>query len=134
MRSNKYDIKRLREDLANGMGGEDGLTKKHLHMSDDQLISDYRYIYGDEAICEYLLDKPRFSLGAGSFGNGIIVWDRNRIVHGDYKQLAYIDTCREVTWYIKNPPDHLVKYVKNIVEGENPSVSVSQPEQKVFKK
>ena len=134
MSSNKYDIKRLREDLANGVGGENGLTKKHLYMSDAQLISDYRYIYGDEALYEYLIDKPRFSLGAGSLGNGIIAWDRNRIVHGDYKQLAHIDTCREVTWYIKNPPDYLVKYVKDIVEGENPSVSASQPEQKVFKK
>lgn len=54
--SKKYDVKRLRADLKKSIGSE-GLNKKHINMNDAQLISDYGYIYGEEALNEYLLPE-----------------------------------------------------------------------------
>lgn len=78
------------------------------------------------------LQERKFDLGAGHLGNGITVWNRAREVHGDYEKIAHIDSNRKVSWYIDNPPREVVDYVQAIVDGNNPSVSISQPYKKVF--
>ena len=75
-----------------------------------------------------------YKLGCGHLGNGITVWNRAKEVSGDYEKVAHIDADRQVTWYIKNPPGHVSKYVFEIAEGPNPSVSESQQEKKVFRR
>ena len=74
----------------------------------------------------------KFDLGSGHLGNGITVWNRAVEKHGDYEIIAHVDRDRTVTWRIKNPPKEVKDYVEAIATGKNPSVSVSQPDQKVF--
>lgn len=73
----------------------------------------------------------KFDLGCGHLGNGLTVWNRAREVHGDYQKIAHISVYREVTWYIKNPPPHVVEYVLEASMSDM-GVSETQPEQKVF--
>ena len=73
----------------------------------------------------------KFDLGSGHLGNGITVWNRAKEEHGDYQKIAHIDAHRKITWYIKNPPKEVVEYVQQCTK-EDPSVSTSQPDQKVF--
>lgn len=74
----------------------------------------------------------KFDLGAGHLGNGIIVWNRAKEVHGDYESIAHIDRDRTISWQVKNPPAEWVSYVEGIANGPNMGVSETQPEQMVF--
>ena len=77
--------------------------------------------------------EREFKLGHGTFGNGIIVWNSAKEVSGDYEKVAHINTSREITYYIKNLPVKIITHIEGIANGPNPSVSTSQPEQKVFR-
>jgi len=99
---------------------------KWLH--DDEMIGGKSFTENKEKTQE-----RKFDLGAGHLGNGITVWNRAREVHGDYEKIAHIDSNRKVSWYIDNPPREVVDYVQAIVDGNNPSVSTSQPYKKVFR-
>jgi len=76
--------------------------------------------------------KKKFDLGCGHLGNGITVWNRAKEIHGDYEKVAHIDSNRKITWRIKNPPQNVIDYVDEITKS-NPSVSETQPYNKVFK-
>jgi len=68
---------------------------------------------------ETVLSERAFDLGSGHLGNGILVWNRAREVHGDYEKVAHIDSDRNIKWYIKNPPREVVDYVNDIATGES---------------
>lgn len=77
--------------------------------------------------------KKKFDLGAGTMGNGMVVWNRAKEVHGDYEKVAHIDQNRKIKYYIKKVPKEVKDYVEEIAKGKNPSASTSQPHMKVFK-
>ena len=76
--------------------------------------------------------EAAFKLGYGSLGNGITVWNSAKEVNGDYEKVAHINPLRKITYYIENLPVKIIAYIEGIANGPNPSVSTSQPEQKVF--
>ena len=80
-----------------------------------------------------LKEGRKFDLSSGHLGNGITVWDRAKEEHGDYEKIAHIDADRKIKWYLKNPPADVIKYVEDIAKGKNPSISATQPDQKVFR-
>lgn len=82
---------------------------------------------------ESILNERKFDLGSGTMGNGVVVWNRAKEVHGDYEKVAHIDRNRKVTYYIKNPPKQVKDYVEKIAKGKNFAASTSQPDMKVFK-
>lgn len=86
-----------------------------------------------EAYTESILGERKFDLGSGTMGNGVVVWNRAKEVHGDYEKVAHIDSNRKVTYYIKKPPKEVTKYVEGIAKGKNFGASTSQPDMKVFK-
>jgi hypothetical protein len=72
------------------------------------------------------------NIGSGHFGNGLSVWNRAVMKNGDYKKIAHISVEREITWYVKRIPQEVRAHVEKLAQS-NPSVSVTQPEQKVFR-
>ena len=77
--------------------------------------------------------EAAFKLGWGSLGNGITVWNSAKEVSGDYEKVAHIGCDRKIKYYIDNLPAKIIDYIKNIAYHTNPSMSVSQPDQKVFR-
>jgi len=75
--------------------------------------------------------KKAYDLGCGHMGNGLVIWNRAREVHGDYERVAHINAFRIINFHIDNLTKEVVNYVKRQTVT-NPSVSVSQPEKKVF--
>ena len=69
------------------------------------------------------INERKFDLGSGTMGNGIVVWNKAKEVHGDYEKVAHIDSNRKVKYYIKNPPKQVKDYVEKIAKGKNPAVS-----------
>lgn len=51
-----YDMKKLRKDLKNAIGGEDGLSKDHLGLRDKDLLLQYVHIYGKDALDGYKIE------------------------------------------------------------------------------
>jgi len=86
-----------------------------------------------EAYEESVLGERKFDLGSGTMGNGVVIWNRAKEVHGDYEKVAHIDQNRKVKYYIKNPPKQVKDYVEKIAKGKNFAASTSQPHMKVFK-
>lgn len=41
----------------------------------------------------------QFDLGYGSFGNGLCVWNRARMTHGDFEHVAHIQPEGLICWY-----------------------------------
>jgi len=76
-------------------------------------------------------ETKKFDLMFTHRGNGIGVCDRTKEEHGDYKPVAHIYPDRTINYYY-----NACKEIKNEVFEfsiyEDPSVSVSQPDQKVF--
>ena len=77
--------------------------------------------------------KRKFELGHGSLGNGITVWNSAKEVNGDYEGIAHINRDRKIEYWVENLPAEVIAYVEDIANNSNPSVSTSQPEQKVFR-
>jgi len=85
-----------------------------------------------KAYQETVLER-KFDLGSGTMGNGVVVWNRAKEVHGDYEKVAHIDQNRKIKFYIKNPPKQVKDYVEKIAKGKNFASTASQPDWKVFK-
>ena len=64
-------------------------------------------------------------------GNGLTVYNRNKIVNGDYQTVCHISHDRFISWQIKNPNKDLVDYVSGIAKTPFVSMSASQ-NQNVF--
>lgn len=52
--------------------------------------------------------------------------------HGDYKKVAHISRERNVTFYDKKIPDNIKSQIVSFAKTDNSSISISQPEQKIF--
>jgi hypothetical protein len=52
------------------------------------------------------IQKNKSTLGFGTKGVGVIVWDRSRYEHGDYKSVAHIRPNREVKFYSEVSDEH----------------------------
>jgi len=70
--------------------------------------------------------ERKFDLGSGHKGNGIVIWNRAKEVHGDYENIAHIDANRKIKYYIKKPSKEVISYVEKIAKGKNPNISTSQ--------
>jgi hypothetical protein len=73
-----------------------------------------------------------YNLGCGSLGNGVVVWNSLKQVHGDYERIAHINYQRVITWTLKNPPNEVLEYVNEIATGSNFNVSSTQKDKWVF--
>lgn len=82
---------------------------------------------------ESILGERKFDLGSGTMGNGVVIWNRAKEVHGDYEKVAHIDQNRKIKYYIKNPPKQVKDYAEKIAKGKNFASTSSQPHMKVFK-
>lgn len=51
-------------------------------------------------------------LGFGCLGNGITVWNRAVEVNGDYKIVAHIQDCGEISWRYKRVPKDVKIYIE----------------------
>jgi len=67
-------------------------------------------------------------LGFGSMGNGVTVWDSNRMKHGDYMTVAHISRERTITFYDKELSKEAKKIIRDLARTGNIRMSVSQPE------
>lgn len=73
----------------------------------------------------------KMKYNSGYLGNGITVWDTTKITNGDYKKVAHINPFKIVTFSVLKPTPELLTYIQNLLNS-NPSVSETQPNQKVF--
>lgn len=74
-----------------------------------------------------------YDLGYGHLGNGISVWNRAQEEHGDYVKIAHIDSDRKVTYYDDKLPGSIKEEIEQFAAKEDPAVSATQLEQKVFR-
>ena len=68
----------------------------------------------------------RYSLGFGTMGNGVTVWNRLEEEHGDYKTIAHIDPDRSVTFYDDGLPDMIKEQIQNFAATETMTISATQ--------
>ena len=68
----------------------------------------------------------RYSLGYGSKGNGLTVWNRLEEVHGDYKTIAHIDAERNVKFYDEKLPEIVKAKIRKVAATEQMDMSVTQ--------
>lgn len=54
----------------------------------------------------------KFNLGYGCLGNGTMVWNTLREVHGDYEKIAHITDLGEISYYQKNLPSQVKKQIE----------------------
>lgn len=64
-------------------------------------------------------------------GNGICVCDSNVTINGDFLQIAHINKDRQIKYRI-NVSNETIKLIENYAQTQNPSISYSQQDQKVF--
>jgi hypothetical protein len=81
---------------------------------------------------EFLTTERKFDLGSGTMGNGVVIWNRAKEIHGDYEKIAHIDRNRKIKYYMKNPPKEVKDYVEKIAKGKNFASSATQSHMKVF--
>ena len=69
-----------------------------------------------------------------SQGNGLTVCDKARpLEHGDYCKIAHISPDRVVTYYKEDVTKEDRETIAVVAATSNPSVSVTQPDTKVFR-
>lgn len=81
--------------------------------------------------------EHNFDLGAGHFGNGLTVWDRNQRENNDYMMVAHISTKGEITFYDDklHSDEQALQKIKDWAQSEkerNHPEIVQQDEQTVF--
>ncbi|MDR1537733.1 MAG: hypothetical protein LBU32_07010 [Clostridiales bacterium] len=84
---------------------------------------------GNEILPE---SEKQYDINYGHLGNGLSVWNRAEERDGDYVSLAHIDPDRQITWREKDLPDNIKAEIEHITRTCGMSVSVTQPEQKIF--
>lgn len=68
----------------------------------------------------------RYELGYGYFGNGLTVWNRLELEHGDYKTIAHIAQDRTVTFYDKDLPELIQAQIERVAAVTELSISATQ--------
>ena len=59
-----------------------------------------------------------YDIGMGYLGNGLTVWNRAVEVNGDYQNLAHISPEGEITYYVQNLPQSVVKRIEQAAVRE----------------
>lgn len=56
----------------------------------------------------------------GRFGNGVLVCNSGVMEYGDYKRIAHISPCGNITWYDKqsNIPEEDLNRIRNVAKQE----------------
>ena len=71
--------------------------------------------------------KPE-NLMYGHTGNGVVVYDRNRIKKGDYMAVAHISYHRNIKFYIDILTDDAIYEIRDFAQNGNMAVSVCNPD------
>ena len=59
-----------------------------------------------------------YDIGMGYLGNGLTVWNRAVEVNGDYQNIAHISPEGEITFYVQDLPQSVVKRIEKVAERE----------------
>ena len=59
-----------------------------------------------------------YDIGMGYLGNGLTVWNRAVEVNGDYQSIAHISPEGEITYYVQNLPQSVIKRIERAAERE----------------
>ena len=59
-----------------------------------------------------------YDIGMGYLGNGLTVWNRAVEVNGDYQNIAHISPEGEITYYVPDLPQSVVKRIEKVAERE----------------
>lgn len=86
-------------EIYNDWSGEGGRTAKARKKID---------------IREKTMNERRFDLGAGHLGNGTVIYNKAKEIHGDYEKIAHVDDQGNISWYIDNPPREVINFVKSV--------------------
>ena len=70
--------------------------------------------------------EQQYDLGFGHLGNGLTVWNRLEIEHGDYKTIAHIAEDRSVTFYDAGLPDAIKAQILETARTSEMTVSATQ--------
>ena len=74
----------------------------------------------------YQRDSPGYELGFGYMGNGMVVWNRLELRHGDYKTIAHISPDRTVKFYEDGLPEDVRAHIETIAATSTMSISATQ--------
>ena len=64
----------------------------------------------------------------GHLGNGVTVYDINRLECNDYMTVAHIDYHRTIKYYTKNLSDNAKREIEDFANLGNMAVSACQPD------
>ena len=67
-----------------------------------------------------------FDLGFGYKGNGLTVWNRCKMVSGDYENIAHIAPDRSVKFYVGDLPDEVVGKIYRKAITSTATISATQ--------
>ena len=67
-----------------------------------------------------------FDLGFGHLGNGLAVWNRCKMVSGDYENIAHIAPERSVKFYVGDLPDEVVGKIYRKAITSTATISATQ--------
>lgn len=71
------------------------------------------------------------SLGSGSLGHGVVVWDRSRLnTSNDYLTVAHIRPDRSIQWRAEVSEEQRT-YIEHLAKHDDRAISITQSE-KVF--
>ncbi len=71
-------------------------------------------------------DAPRYDLGFGYLGNGVTVWNRLELRHGDYRTIAHIAPDRTVTYYEDGLPEDIRAQIEEFAATSTMTISATQ--------
>lgn len=67
-----------------------------------------------------------YDLGYGHLGNGLTIWNRLEMEHGDYKTIAHIAPNRTVKFYDSDLPDIIKEQIETIAATTEMTISATQ--------
>jgi hypothetical protein len=62
----------------------------------------------------------------GHLGNGVTVWDSNRIKNNDYMTVAHISYHREIKYYTSDLSEGTIQAIEDLAKNGNMAVSATQ--------
>ena len=70
--------------------------------------------------------EKEYSLGYGFLGNGLTVWNRKELEHGDYKTIAHIAPDRTVKFYVDDLPEEIKREIEHTAATSDARISETQ--------
>lgn len=83
---------------------------------------DKGYSRGNSNEGDNLQGKIDYDIGFGSLGNGVTVWNRNKLVNGDYERIAHISEIEDKIIYYKELPEDVLNQIKNMAISSYPEI------------